>query len=339
MTARRRQVCSPRPSTAEAAYARGGDRVRQGRDRAAGGDDLAGRRQAEDRGQHRPAASSTWTELGHRPARRCCRSPAPRAVTADADDVEADDHRRRPGRAGHQGAGLHVHHVLHRRARSSSRSQNIVHRRQGGRRRDRQARRDVLAQRAHRRARLRRRATRTRRSSWTASSSPGVGGGVVAVHHDAVQRRLLRGPGGRRAQAALVLLLPVPGGHRVDDLLPDAGPEVQATPRRTACSSTRRTPSDSVTVSMWSTKVLRQRQDRVEPRSATSPSRRRSRSRPAPSASLPDGIQGFTQDAWRIFRKDGKEIKREKFTWRYDAEPRFICGTPENRLKEPTEAR
>jgi vancomycin resistance protein YoaR len=39
-----------------------------------------------------------------------------------------------------------------------------------------------------------------------------------------------------------------------------------------------------------------------------------------------DGINGFTQDAWRIFKQDGKEIKREKFTHRYRAEPRFICS-------------
>ena len=39
-----------------------------------------------------------------------------------------------------------------------------------------------------------------------------------------------------------------------------------------------------------------------------------------------DGINGFTQDAWRIFKQGGKEIKREKFTHRYRAEPRFVCA-------------
>lgn len=38
-----------------------------------------------------------------------------------------------------------------------------------------------------------------------------------------------------------------------------------------------------------------------------------------------DGINGFTQDAWRIFKQNGQEIKREKFTHRYRAEPKFVC--------------
>ncbi|HET6213774.1 MAG TPA: vanomycin resistance protein VanB, partial [Micromonosporaceae bacterium] len=45
-----------------------------------------------------------------------------------------------------------------------------------------------------------------------------------------------------------------------------------------------------------------------------------------PSCIATEGSQGFTQDAWRIFRQGGKEIKREKFTWRYDAEPVYVCG-------------
>ncbi|MEH1130581.1 hypothetical protein [Micromonospora sp. CPCC 206061] len=45
-----------------------------------------------------------------------------------------------------------------------------------------------------------------------------------------------------------------------------------------------------------------------------------------PKCIATDGIDGFTQDAWRIFRKGGKEIKREKFSWTYQAEPRYICG-------------
>jgi hypothetical protein len=32
------------------------------------------------------------------------------------------------------------------------------------------------------------------------------------------------------------------------------------------------------------------------------------------------------QDAWRIFHKNGREIKREKFSWRYAPEPRYICA-------------
>ncbi|BEL08684.1 VanW family protein [Actinoplanes sichuanensis] len=83
--------------------------------------------------------------------------------------------------------------------------------------------------------------------------------------------------------------------------------------------------SDSITVSMWSTKVW----DKV----TTEWSARRNITSP-PTITKPDGpdcistsgLIGFTQDAWRLFHSDGKVVKREKFTWKYDPEPRFICG-------------
>ncbi|MEU0556027.1 VanW family protein [Dactylosporangium sp. NPDC006015] len=40
-----------------------------------------------------------------------------------------------------------------------------------------------------------------------------------------------------------------------------------------------------------------------------------------------DGLPGFTQEAWRVFKQGGKELRRERFSWRYDPEPHFICGT------------
>lgn len=40
------------------------------------------------------------------------------------------------------------------------------------------------------------------------------------------------------------------------------------------------------------------------------------------------GIPGFAQEAWRVFKQNGQEIKRQRFFWRYDAEPRFVCGPP-----------
>ncbi|WP_432972743.1 VanW family protein [Dactylosporangium sp. CA-233914] len=40
------------------------------------------------------------------------------------------------------------------------------------------------------------------------------------------------------------------------------------------------------------------------------------------------GAPGFTQEAYRVFSRDGKELRRERFAWRYDAEPNFICGSP-----------
>jgi vancomycin resistance protein YoaR len=81
----------------------------------------------------------------------------------------------------------------------------------------------------------------------------------------------------------------------------------------------------SVTVSMWSTKyydsVTTERSPR---RGITSPPT--IHREPGPRCISSSGLPGFTQDAWRIIRKDGKEIEREKFTWRYDPEPRFVCG-------------
>ena len=207
---------------------------------------------------------------------------------------------------------------------SSPRSQNIVHGRQGGGRHDRAAREDVLAQRAHRRA-------------WLRPGLPGRAGDPgrqararrrrrhVAVHHHSLQRHLLRRSGGRRAQAALVLVQPLPGGHRVDHLL--AGPGLQVPQQHAA----RRADRHLVHVEHdhrvdLEHEDLRQRQDASTARAATSPSRRRSTWSPARPASRANGIDGFTQDAFRVIKKDGKVVKREKFTWRYDAEPRYICG-------------
>lgn len=38
------------------------------------------------------------------------------------------------------------------------------------------------------------------------------------------------------------------------------------------------------------------------------------------------GIPGFAQTAYRVFYQGGNEVKRERLFWRYNAEPRFICG-------------
>ncbi|HWS36910.1 MAG TPA: VanW family protein [Actinoplanes sp.] len=83
--------------------------------------------------------------------------------------------------------------------------------------------------------------------------------------------------------------------------------------------------SSTITVSVWSTKVW----DKVttewsDRRNLTSPS---TITKPdGPSCISTSGLPGFTQDAWRLFHKDGKVTKREKFTWKYDPEPRFVCG-------------
>jgi vancomycin resistance protein YoaR len=85
------------------------------------------------------------------------------------------------------------------------------------------------------------------------------------------------------------------------------------------------TSDDSVTVAMWSTRVY----DSVE----TEYGPRRHRTSPptvhrpsGPRCLTSSGLPGFTQDAWRVIRKDGREIERQKFSWRYDPEPRFVCG-------------
>ncbi|MEV4537270.1 VanW family protein [Asanoa sp. NPDC049518] len=84
---------------------------------------------------------------------------------------------------------------------------------------------------------------------------------------------------------------------------------------------------DSITVSMWSTKVYdsvktewQPKHDITKPENKTLPA--------GPDCIATTGTDGFTQDAYRIITKDGKEVQREKFTWRYDAEPRYVCEKP-----------
>jgi vancomycin resistance protein YoaR len=38
-----------------------------------------------------------------------------------------------------------------------------------------------------------------------------------------------------------------------------------------------------------------------------------------------DGLPGFRQEAWRVFRQGGVEVRREHFEWHYRAEPKFTC--------------
>ncbi|MEU6022572.1 VanW family protein [Micromonospora sp. NPDC047134] len=82
---------------------------------------------------------------------------------------------------------------------------------------------------------------------------------------------------------------------------------------------------NSVTVSIWSTKIWDSVKTEYGPRrNITSP--RTVYLDPGPTCIPANGSQGFTQDAFRVIKKDGKVVKREKFTWTYDAEPRFICA-------------
>ncbi|MER7166380.1 VanW family protein [Micromonospora sp. NPDC000207] len=86
---------------------------------------------------------------------------------------------------------------------------------------------------------------------------------------------------------------------------------------------------NSITVSIWSTKIYDSVKTEYGPRrDITKP--KTVYLEPGPSCIPANGIDGFAQDAFRVIKKDGKVVKREKFSWRYDAEPRFICGRNPN---------
>ncbi len=82
---------------------------------------------------------------------------------------------------------------------------------------------------------------------------------------------------------------------------------------------------NSITVSIWSTKIWDSVKTEYGPRrNITSP--KTVYLEPGPRCIPANGSLGFTQDAFRVIKKDGKVVKREKFTWTYQAEPRFICA-------------
>lgn len=81
---------------------------------------------------------------------------------------------------------------------------------------------------------------------------------------------------------------------------------------------------NSITVSMWSTKIYDSITTSYDPKRDIEEPKKVSLEA-GPTCIATSGSQGFTQDAWRIFRKDGREVNREKFTWRYSAEPQFVC--------------
>ena len=83
----------------------------------------------------------------------------------------------------------------------------------------------------------------------------------------------------------------------------------------------------SVTVTLWSTKVWDEvKTEWSAKRDITKP--QTLYVEPGPTCIATQGIDGFTQDAWRVFYQDGIEVKREKFSWRYDPQPQVICGEP-----------
>ncbi|MFJ8581792.1 VanW family protein [Micromonospora sp. NPDC093277] len=83
--------------------------------------------------------------------------------------------------------------------------------------------------------------------------------------------------------------------------------------------------SSTITVSIWSTKIYDSVKTEYGPRkNITQP--KTMYLEPGPKCISAEGSVGFAQDAFRVITKGGKVVKREKFSWRYDAEPRFICA-------------
>ncbi|MEV0805798.1 VanW family protein [Micromonospora sp. NPDC050200] len=83
--------------------------------------------------------------------------------------------------------------------------------------------------------------------------------------------------------------------------------------------------SSTITVSIWSTKIYDSVKTEYGPRrNITKP--KTVHLEPGPKCISAVGSDGFSQDAFRVITKDGKVVKREKFSWTYDAEPRFVCG-------------
>ncbi|WP_425560773.1 VanW family protein [Luedemannella helvata] len=83
------------------------------------------------------------------------------------------------------------------------------------------------------------------------------------------------------------------------------------------------TTSDSVTVTMWSTKVNDSVTTEWGPRlGVTQP---RTVHLKGDGCVPTTGGIGFAQDAWRVIKRGGEVVSREKFSWKYDAEPHFIC--------------
>jgi vancomycin resistance protein YoaR len=83
--------------------------------------------------------------------------------------------------------------------------------------------------------------------------------------------------------------------------------------------------SSTITVSVWSTKVYDKVTTEWGPRrNITTPQAITLEA--GPKCIATSGINGFTQDAFRLFQSGGKVVKREKFTWTYGAEPRYVCA-------------
>ncbi|WP_171074556.1 VanW family protein [Nonomuraea basaltis] len=80
--------------------------------------------------------------------------------------------------------------------------------------------------------------------------------------------------------------------------------------------------STSITVQFWSTKrydIESQSSGRYDVKPITS------LTDSGPDCIPMDGAEGFAIDVWRIFKKDGKVIRKQRFHTVYDVEPRLTC--------------
>jgi vancomycin resistance protein YoaR len=80
----------------------------------------------------------------------------------------------------------------------------------------------------------------------------------------------------------------------------------------------------SLTITMWGTKVYDDIQAVSSPRRNVVPFK--TIYSQASDCNAQTGQPGFTIDVFRVFIKDGKEVKREKITTRYRPAPTVICG-------------
>ena len=88
----------------------------------------------------------------------------------------------------------------------------------------------------------------------------------------------------------------------------------------------------SVTVTIYGTKVF---EVETESGPRTKPVDFRVLENDSEGCIFQEGVSGFTIDVWRILKKDGVEVKREKYRTRYRPEDRIICTNPKARWMNP----
>ena len=87
---------------------------------------------------------------------------------------------------------------------------------------------------------------------------------------------------------------------------------------------TTRMTNTSITVSMWGTKVYSDVKAVSGPRYNKVPAGA-TQYDPSPTCHSQQGGEGFSIDVFRVFYKNGKEVKREKITTRYRPSPTVLC--------------